>query len=398
MILADLTTPLTVAEAKQAIYDAIAAQGVSTTNWKPGATARTIVAGLAIVLAAFSTLQALIAKSGFLSLAEKDWLTLVARHVYGVERDLGTFAAGEITLTNAGGGVYSGDAGDLVFYSSAGSLKSYRSTAAYSLGAMGTTTVAIEAIEIGASSTVGAGEIDTMVTTLTGVTCSNAAALVGMDAETDAALRVQCEAKLGSLSPNGPRDAYTYLAKSAKKADGVTPIGVTRVLTVADGVGGVDVYVATASGSVTGTVGDLATDLGRVDEAIQTQCAPLGITARVQSASPLAIDITYELWLLDTSGLTDPLVEAAVLAALLTYVTTQPIGGVVISPAAGKVYVSALETVIGAAVRAATTTDVYVVKVAVTLPAADVAVAVTQCPMLGAVLVSGIHQVSAGVL
>lgn len=387
-----LITPLTVAEAKAAIYAALAAQGVTTTAWQSGSTARTIIAGLAIVLAAFSRLQSLIAKSGFLAYAERDWLTLVARLVYGVERDVGTFAAGFITLTNSAGGSFSGDAGDLVFAMSAGAKKTYRSTAAYTLGSMGTTTVAIEALEIGASSTAIAGDIDTMVTTLSGVTCSNAVALVGMDPETDAALRLRCAEKLGSLSPNGPRDAYGYLARSATKADGITPIGVTRVLTVADGVGGVDVYAATASGGLTGTVGDLATDLGCVDEAIQTQCVPLTITARVHSATPLSVPITYELWLRDGSGLTDPLVQDAVDAALLSFVTEQPIGGVVVPPAAGKIYVSALEVVIGGAVPG------EIVKVIVTVPAADVVVAVTECPMLGTVMCSGVHQLSAGVL
>jgi phage-related baseplate assembly protein len=386
-----LIVPLTVAEAKAAIYAALAAQGVTTTAWLPGSTARTIIAGLAIVLAAFSRLQSLIAKSGFLAYAEGDWLTLVARLVYGVERDVGTFAAGFITLTNSAGGSFSGDAGDLVFSSSV-AKKTYRSTAAYTLGSMGTTTVAIEALEIGAASTAIAGDIDTMTTTLSGVTCSNAAALVGMDPETDAALRLRCAEKLGSLSPNGPRDAYGYLARSAKKADGITPIGVTRVLAVADGVGGVDVYVATASGGLTGTVGDLSTDLGCVDEAIQTQCVPLAITGRVHSATPLSVPVTYELWLRDGSGLTDPLVQDAVDAALLAFVTEQPIGGVVVPPAAGKIYVSALEVVIGGAVPG------EIVRVVVTVPAADVVVAVTECPMLGTVLCSGIHQVASGVL
>ena len=93
----------------------IAATGTKTTNWKPGAVVRTIVAVLAFVLAAFSVLTSLLAKSGFLELSSGAWLTLVARYVYGVERDTGSFATGFVTLDNAGGGVYSGDPDDLLF-------------------------------------------------------------------------------------------------------------------------------------------------------------------------------------------------------------------------------------------------------------------------------------------
>ena len=78
-LLDDLTTPLTVDECKAAIYATIEARGTSTTAWEPGAVARTIIAGVSIVLAAMSVLIALIAKSGFLSLSEGDWLTVVAR-------------------------------------------------------------------------------------------------------------------------------------------------------------------------------------------------------------------------------------------------------------------------------------------------------------------------------
>ena len=391
LTLKTLVVPLTVAEAKTAIYDSLTAQGVSTTTWKSGGTARTIIAGLSIVLAAFSRLQSLIAKSGFLSLAEKDWLTLVALHVYDVERSTGTFATGEVTLVNSGGGVYSGDAGDLIFLNT-DSLKTYRNTASYSLGASATITVAVEAIEIGTDSNAIAAQINALVTTLSGVTVSNALALVGTDPESDTALRLRCSEKTGSLSPNGASDAYAYVARSAVRDDGVTAIGVTRVRAVADGTGLVDVYVATATGRITGTAGDPTTDLGAVNLAIQTQVVPLSVTATVQSATPIQIDVTYELWIRDTSGLTDALVESAVEDALLAYITDQPIGGVIVSPAAGKIYVSALETVIGAAVPG------VIVKVAVTLPAADVTLALSECPMLGDIIVTGIHQVSGGVV
>ena len=132
--LAELVTPLTREQVEDSIYAAIAARGTSTTTWKPGGVARTIITAVSIVLAAFSSLQAMIANSGFLDLAEQDWLTLLARYVYGVTRDPGSFATGNITANNTGGGVYSGDAGDLIAVNTT-TGKSYRNTAAFSIGA-----------------------------------------------------------------------------------------------------------------------------------------------------------------------------------------------------------------------------------------------------------------------
>ena len=61
--LAELTTPLTADEVEAALYAALAARGAKTTAWKPGAVVRTIIAGVAIVLAAFSSLVAAIVSS-----------------------------------------------------------------------------------------------------------------------------------------------------------------------------------------------------------------------------------------------------------------------------------------------------------------------------------------------
>ncbi len=384
----ELSRPLTVEEIKTAIYDYIAAYGLTTTSWKPGAVVRTIIAALAFVLAAFSVLLSLVAKSGFLELSSGDWLTLVARYVYGVEKDLGSFATGYVTLNNAGGGVYSGDADDLVVYNPV-TGKSYRNTTAFAIGALETgVVVPIQAVELGTGSTSAAGEITGMETALAGVTCTNAAAVVGTDPETDAALRARCVESTAAASPNGPRDAYSYFAKTAKRSDG-SSIGVTRVNPVPDGVGGIDVYVATSSGGVTGTAGDPNTDLGAVADAIHENAEPLGITPTVQSATPLAIAVTYELWLLSTTGLTTTQVEDLVEAALVAFMATAPIGGYVIAPATGKVYVSAIRAAIASALPSGS-----LVRVDVTLPAADVDVAAAEAPVLGTVTATAIHFVT----
>lgn len=387
--LASLTTPLTVEECRTAIYAAIEARGVSTSTWKPGSVVRTMIAGLAIILSAFSNLQAAIAKSGFLALAEGDWLTLVARYVYDVERNTGSFASGTITLVNGGGGVYSGGVGDLVF--SAGAGKTYVSTEAYTLGAGGTTTVTVQASAIGTASNAAPGDITTMVTVLNDVTCNNAAALVGTDVESNAALRIRCAEKTGTLSPNGPLDAYAYVARSAVRLADGTSVGVTRVRATADGAGNVAVVVAGTSGTLSGTAGDPATDLGAVNAAIQTQVVPLAVTATVAAATAKTIAATYELWIRNTTGYTDADIEAFVVAALTTFMLEQPIGGFIIASAPGYVYTSAMIAVIGSAVPGAE------VRVLLTVPAADVVIGAAEAPVLGAVT-AVIHQVAGAAL
>ncbi|HSN26433.1 MAG TPA: baseplate J/gp47 family protein, partial [Kofleriaceae bacterium] len=342
MNLSDLTTPLTEDQAKQAIYDALATLGLSTTSWKPGAWVRTIIAVFAKAYSSLTSLTALIASGGFLFLAKGDWLTLVAQYVYGVTRDPGSFASGNIQFDNSGGGIYSGVAGDLIVANTS-TGKAYRNTAPYTIGALATgVLIPFQAVELGSASTSTPATITTLGTPLPGVTVTNPGALVGLDAETDDALVLRCSEKTGALSPNGPRDAYAYLARSAT-LNGVS-VGVTRVKTIPDGIGGVDVYVADKTGTLTGTVGDLTTALGVVDEAIQTQCAPLGITARVHAATPHAIAVTYELWIRRTS-LADADVKSAVATQITNFLATIPIGGFDLTGAggAGKVYLGGLK-------------------------------------------------------
>lgn len=392
MTLEELTTPATKAEVEAAIYAALAARGVATTTWKPGAVVRTLIAGVAIVIGAASTLQAAIAKSGFLALARGDWLTLVARYVYGVERDEGSFAAGEVELDNAGGGVYSVAVGDLVVLNTDAG-KTYRNTAAFTINALETgVVVPVQADEIGSASTAATGEIDALVTSLLGVTVSNPSAIVGTDPEEDPALQARCAEKLGTLSPNGPKDAYAFVARSALRTDG-TSVGVTRVRVLADGgVGAVTVYVANATGGITGSSGDPETDLGAVHDAIQTQAVPLAVTESTFSATPETIAVTYEIWLHDTLGVTAATVEEEIEAELVDFFASQPIGGFTIPPDSGRVYLSAIEAVIGGVYPE------HTIKLVVTLPAADVALSANEVPVAGTVTCTDVHFVSGGTI
>lgn len=387
-----LITPMTVDEAREALYAAAAARGVTTTGWKSGAVARTIIAGLSVVLASLSRMQASIARMGFLETSEGEWLTQVAHYVYGVERDLGTQATGTLTFNNASGGVYSGAAGDLIVSCSANG-KSYRNTASYTIGALATgVLIPFEAVEVGADSSAGAGQITTMVTSLTGVSVTNAAAFVGTDPEDDATLRLRCKEKLGALSPNGPADAYAYFARSATKADG-TSAGVTRVRVIPDGTGTVAVYVATASGAVTGTIGDTTTALGAVDDSIQRNVVPLCVTANIASVTTVSVPVTYEIWVRSTIGMTTAQVQAAISAGITSFFASHPIGGEIIDSNPGYLYVDAIRAAIADALPVWA-----IVKLTVTAPAANVALTASQVAVLGALTPTAVHSVAGEVV
>ncbi len=386
----ELVQPLTAAQVETAIYAAMSGRGLTTSDWKPGAVVRTIVTALAIVLAALTVLIAFIAKSGFLEFAQDEWLDLVATHVYGTTRIQEAFATGIVRVTNTtgAGSFISVQPGDLVVKNAAG--KTYRSTAVFSLAATPGVyaDVPVRADEAGSASSTGAGTITTFVTTFVGCSVTNAVALVGSDVEKNEALRARARAKTGVLSPNGPRDAYSYLARSAKRANG-TAIGVTRVRCIPDGVGGIDVYVADADGVVTGTVGDENTDLGIIDRDIQEQAVPLCITARLHSATTTTIGVNYELWVDSAIGLTEAELETAISAALAKYLGDVPIGGELL-PAVdgGYVYRSAIAAAITSVVGLE-----RLLRLDLTAPAGNTSISATQAPLLGSVSAT-IHLVS----
>lgn len=380
-----LIQPLTKEQVKSSLYNLMKATGLPVTSWQEGAVARTIVAVVATIFAGFTEVMATVIRAGFLDLAEGVWLTMHAKFVYGVDRIEATFATGEVTLDNNGGGVFSFDPGDLIVRNPT-TNKLYTNTSAFDLGALEKgKKVAIRAVEAGSASTSGPGQITAFVTTLLLVTVTNEASVVGLEAELDPALRQRCRDSLGALSPNGPRAAYEYWSKSAKRPDG-SSVGVTRVrIPRATGDGTVTVIVASATGPVLGDVNDPTTDLGIVNDVMQKFVVPDGVTATVVSAVPHPIPVTCDVWIYTSAAMTDGEVQFAVAARLRAYVETIPIGGFVIPPDVGKVFVNALVGQIEA-------TSGYVIKASVTFPVLDEMLAGNQVVTLGSVVVN-VHQV-----
>lgn len=393
----DLTKPLTRQQVLESLYSVLGILGVDTTSWKPGAVLRTFFTGTAVVMAAFSRLIAYVARSGWVELAEGAWLTLAAWYIFRVQRQEATFATGQITLTNHGGGVFEIDPDELTF-SSELTGKTYRNAEGFTLGPLETATIAIRATEAGASSSAPPGTITRMDTPLTGVECANERAVIGQDAETDPEVRRACYEKLGALSPNGPADAYSYVAKRATRADG-TRIGVTRVRLVDDGAGGVEVICATATGQVDGDHIDPSTDLGAIQLALLQNAEPVPVATVATSAEPQLESVEYTIWVYDDVALSDAQLEQLIAARLTEYFGTLPIGGVFIYPGPGKVYRSALQAVIGSVRPAGAAENVQLVaRVDIHEPSVEPEFGARKVPVLAGVTCRAVRRISREVL
>jgi len=335
----DLLSTKTLDDWKRAIINTATLVGLKTENWAEGGYTRTLVALFAQLYKTVGDVVRLIAASGFLDTAEGDWLTLLAKNLFNVERIDATFAKASngLTLTNGGGGLYIFEAGDVVVaHSSTG--KTYRNTTGGTLSAgIGQTlTLDLEAEEAGTASNAGVGTITVLVTTFLGVTCTNPVALAGLDAESDEALRQRCRDSLAALSVGGIKRAYEFFAQSAERDDG-TGVGITRVKVMpAAGDGTVDVFIATAAGEV--PVDDVAIVQAIFDEEV----TPYGFDATAITATAVPLTVPCTIWIPSSLGMSEADAREAVFDALQAYVESLPIGGVVITPATGKVYWRAL--------------------------------------------------------
>jgi uncharacterized phage protein gp47/JayE len=380
--ISDLTKELTPDEVETAIYQELDILGVETTVWKPGAVVRTLVSVFSVLLAYCTYIIAGIAQSGFLYYAQGGWLSLLAQYTYNLEREGASNATGNLTLTNSSATPYTLATDDLIV-SNPDISKEFRNAEPVTIPANGSVTTVIVAVEEGSASSSPPHSITSLVTALAGVTCTNADAISGFDAESDDSLKKRCQQSTAALSPFGPSDAYRYAAVSAER-DGQN-CGVTRIRLDADGMGNIDVYCATSTGEVPGTVGDLTTDLGCVADAIQHNAVPLGITANVFSCTTLNVSVTYTVYVYDSVNLDPVSILALTDTALGDRIDRLPIGGDIITTPPGALYLDSIKSCIDN-----TLPEIY--RVVVHTPTTDTPLTIGQVAVLasstGSVVIS----------
>ena len=317
------------------------AAGLPVTSWAVDDPARAFFKYLAVALNSRESVLADVIKGGLLETAEGDWLRLLAREVYGVDFESGTVAAGTVTLANTGGGVYSVAANELTFRATVNGL-TYRNSEAFTLQSVGnsgaTASVAFVADEEGSEYSLAVNELDELVTTLLGVDITSSTAAVGRDSEADVDLKERCYASTGALSPNGPGDAYEFVALNSKLTGTTEPVRARAYGDTANG---------TASVSITGATSDVsATSLAQVQSALNQWAKPLGFTPTAVNAPETSIDVSFTL---TGSGLPADAVTQAQ-AVTTEYLATIGLGGLWSrSTLLGRLHAKlpALETVTG---------------------------------------------------
>lgn len=335
--------------------------GLPVTSWRTGDPTRSLYKYLSEVLATLEQANSDYIKSGFLSTSTGDWLTVLAKEVYNVDRVLATLATSTVTLTNTGGSLFDFQAVGELTVKSASSGKTYHNTSFGTLSAGATVAFEVIADEAGSDSSAIANEIDTLVTGLLDVVVDSSTAAVGIDEQSDASLREQCNDTLGALSPNGPPDAYEFTVRDSTKT-GVDDI--TRAKSSSDSpTGVVTVHIASASGAVAGA------SVTAAQVAVDVFATPLTVTPTVVNSTPVNTAVTV-----DISGMNIPAGAAATIeSALGTLFSATAIEGLLAT--------SKIESTIHNAVAEIDT-------LTLTIPAADVDLAVGEVITLGTVTVN----------
>lgn len=286
-----LVTPITPSDALTTELTIGTSLSLPVTAWQPLGIARDILTINSQIISSYSSTINLIAQGGYLTYAATmvdssgapitTWMDLVGTNVYNVTREAASFAEAASTgfsVTNSSStpqGPYSPGA---LHFENPVTQKTYTNTGTVTIAGSTTTGIAIIADEAGSASSSGVGTITSIVSpTLPNCTCTNSAALVGTDAEGNAAYEARCLAKLGSLSPNGSAQAYYFVATSITDSTqrfynaGVLT-AITRC-TVVTSPGEVDVYIATAAGAVSGCVQNPVTGATNVSPIVITTSA-----------------------------------------------------------------------------------------------------------------------------
>lgn len=378
LTLASLLVQKTKAEIYERALSIAESIGVPVTTWQPGDPTRSLYYIEAEQLAEMEPTISGFISSGFIGLASGVWKKVCAKQQYNVDVHEATYATTDVVLTNADAfATYEIDPGDLTFKSGL-TEKTYHSTTGGALAPGGTLTVSVVADEAGADSSAAAGEIDELVTTLLGVTCTNPTAAIGRDEQDEATTELQCLDKLDSFSPNGASGAYTYVARNPDLT-GTTAVTRARDLSDSD-TGDVTIYIAGPSGAVP------EPDRLLVEAAIARTCMPLCITVSVLSATPVVVPVTYEMWVYKSVNRTDAQIQTEVQTALEKMVSAHPIGGDIIDPdAPGYLFASLVESTIRSVYKDSAASRDPVFRVSMSVPAADTPFDRSQVVSLGVV-------------
>lgn len=338
-----ILTPLTPAQARAKVQAILVAAKIPANLWAKGGVASTLLTGAGNILSMLSGQLSRVVGGFFLPTAAADpqggLIGLLAQYMYGIAVPQATFATGPLTLTNSGGGSYTGGsygAGLVFFLGSNG--QSYTNVTPLNLGPVSsptaTQTITIEATVAGSVGSANPNTVTTLVTSLLGVSCTNSAPIVGLDALTNAAVESLCLASIGFRSPRGPGTAYAYAISGLDPVTGA-PLALNLVTqqqvninrwTIAPSsrTGQTTIYIASPSGAVD------PNDLAAVILSVNLNATPDGVTVTVLPANPVPYSPTLTPWVQAPSSVSAAELQTAIATALTAYMSSKsnPIGGV----------------------------------------------------------------------
>jgi hypothetical protein len=328
-----LVTAPTSASIRATMVRGLVGLGVPANQWRAGGVASSMLTIVARTFAGFAATLTAALGAAFLGVATGPWLRLLAFYVFGVTPNEGSFASGIETLTNSGGGVYTFAAGTFTIANPTTGQR-YINTTPFTLGAMTSIAVAFQAVVVGSIASAGAGTISQVITSAVGVSCSNPAPFVGVDADTDAQVVAKCQAARAGRSYLGPEGAYLNAIYKAKNALG-NPLNINRIRVVSAGDMAVTVYVASPGGVPT------PADIAAAQAAVLLIAQPMNVTATVVACTPVTWAPPVTLWCTAQAPVPTVVTQEAT-AAILAYVALYPIGGLPRPPSTqGYLYASA---------------------------------------------------------
>ncbi len=320
--ISDLFTPLTAAQFRAKMVQSLLVLGVPADQWRVGGVASTILTVASMILELMSGIIAGLIQDFFLPTATGIGLKALALFVYGVTPPDATYATGNITLTNIGGGVYTKAVGAFSV-SNPVTGATYVNAVAFTLTGTSTLSVAMRAVDAGSAGSSLPNTITNMVTILLGVSCNNPASFVGTDAPTDAAIRALCVNKLGAMSVRGVRTAYAYAIQVAINPVTMGPVNINRwAISESSHTGEVTLSVAAPSGMPD------TNDLTGIRTAVERYARPSGVSATTVGATGLAYAPTVTVWVTPATGTVAADIKAAIDASILNFLKAYPIGGV----------------------------------------------------------------------
>lgn len=296
--LSDLLTPSTKAEAHLALLGLLASgpNGFPIESWQEGNVFRNLTEAECQAYADLTVKIAAIAGGGLLDAALdaglSDWLTLLAKSAYGIDRVEAGFTVGNATLTDGGAGPYTIVSGQLAAASADGLI--YRNVDGGTLAQNGTLTLSWQAESPGVDYNVPANTLTTLVTSLAGVTIDNPIDLItqtwitteGNDEESDASVVQRCKARWPELGSGATAAVYEKWAKEGSAE--VVRVKVRENKYFSDGI--VQLTIAGPSGAVSAQA---VTD---VDDYIEIR-RPLCVRVDTVSAVNRNISISGTLYM-----------------------------------------------------------------------------------------------------